>query len=73
MIFNCCNGTPPNSYNLITQSQLMGTEELSQLRSSIMPNKQLSQNNDEFIKVKGIPTITTLDYEDFQKGRAGVV
>ena len=67
MIFNCCNGTPPNSYNLITQSQLMGTEKLSQLRSSIMPNKQLSQNNDEFIKVKGIPTITPLDYEDFQK------
>jgi hypothetical protein len=67
MILNCRNDTPLNSYNLITQSQLMGTEELSQLRSSIMPNKQLSQSNDEFIKVKGIPIITLLDYEDFQK------
>ena len=67
MIFNYRNNTSPNSYNFITQSQLMGTEELSQLRSSIMPNKQLSQHNDEFIKVKGIPTITPLDYEDFQK------
>ena len=67
IIFNCRNDPSPNSYCLLTQSQLMGTEQLSQFRSSIMPNKQLSQNNDEFIKVKGIPTFTSFEYENFQQ------